>query len=188
VLTPYQITGMNAVGVAGMDLHGLMGYSVLARFKMEIDLARHRMLWTPQPADYVPPPIRSAGPEVASDAREDRLESLGDVMGILGPLVKLEMPGPPVPRGFLGIEFARVGGGDGPARVDVGNVLTESPAYRAGVRAGDAILSVDGRNVATGDDVERAVARLLPGQTVRLVVVRHGPTTREIRVTAGEGL
>ena len=187
VLTPYQITGMNAVGVAGMELHGLMGYSVLARFKIDIDPTRHRMRWTPQPPGFVPPPIRTSGPAAAAaDAREDRLESLGGLLGILGPLVKSQMPGPPTPRGWVGIEFQGWGGGDGP-HPTVDRVLGDSPAERAGVRAGDIVLTLDGHDVQTDRDVARATSQLLPGQAVRLTV-RRGPATREITVTSGEGL
>ncbi len=188
VLTPYQITGMNAVGAAGMDLHGLMGYSVLARFKMDIDLTRHRMLWTPQPADYVPPPLRTPGPAGAPDAREDRLESVGGLMKFFGPLIKSQMPGPPTPRGWIGIEFAQVGGGDGDGpRPTVDRVLGDSPAEKAGVKPGDAVLMVDGHPVRHESDVTRVTDQLTPGDSVRLTV-RRGPATREFKVTSGEGL
>ncbi|MEI7686064.1 MAG: aspartyl protease family protein, partial [Planctomycetota bacterium] len=47
VETPFQIEGMNAMGLPGMELHGLMGYTALAKHKIEIDLGRERMTWTP---------------------------------------------------------------------------------------------------------------------------------------------
>ena len=37
VETPFQIEGMNGMGLAGVELHGLMGYTVLAKFKMDFD-------------------------------------------------------------------------------------------------------------------------------------------------------
>ncbi len=52
-----------------------------------------------------------------------------------------------------------------------------SPAARAGVRAGDEILSIDGRD-ARGLDVDEAVRRMrgAPGTHVRVVIQRRGVT------------
>ena len=58
VETPFQITGMNGMGLAGVELHGLMGYTVLAKFKMEFDYTKKQMTWTPL-AFEPPPPRRS---------------------------------------------------------------------------------------------------------------------------------
>jgi len=53
VETPFQLEGMNALGLAGVELHGIIGYSLLARYKLEIDLTKDRMTWTK--LDFVPP-------------------------------------------------------------------------------------------------------------------------------------
>src|SRR5947209_13097496 len=45
VETPFQLKGMNAFGMAGEELHGMVGYTVLSHFKMEIDLTRPKMTW-----------------------------------------------------------------------------------------------------------------------------------------------
>ena len=193
VLTPYQITGMNAMGVAGMDLHGLMGYSVLARFKIELDMTRHIMMWTPQ-ADFVPAPLRhgSGGGDKGNgdeEAREAGLESMGGVLKVLGPLVKASMPGPPRPRGWVGVELAGLPGPTAPGAVhgvSVSKVLPDSPAERAGVRAGDVLTTVDGHPVASVAQAEADVAHLLAGQDVRLGVWRTGgTTTKAATVTVG---
>ena len=49
VETPFQIEGMNNMGLPGIELHGLMGYTVLAKYRIEMDLSRDRMRWTPLP-------------------------------------------------------------------------------------------------------------------------------------------
>src|SRR5207245_2497221 len=46
VETPFQLEGMNAMGMAGTELHGMMGYTVLAHYRMEIDLRKDKMTWT----------------------------------------------------------------------------------------------------------------------------------------------
>jgi two-component system, NtrC family, sensor kinase len=50
----------------------------------------------------------------------------------------------------------------------------DSPAGRAGVRLGDAVLSIDGRRIDTPDDVVKALHGASAGQTLNYVVVRHG--------------
>lgn len=183
VRTPYQITGMNAMGVAGMELHGMMGYSVLARFKIELDLTRNEMQWTPQ-QDFVPAPLQTGGdkggPDDADDVAEERLEMVGGAMRFLGPLVKASLPGPARPRGLIGLEFAA-------GTVAIDRVLGGSPAVRAGLMPGDQLLSIDGHAVRTAADAEAATAHALPDDKIRLVV-RRGPATRAVTVTAGEGL
>ena len=43
---PFQLEGMNGLGLAGVELHGIIGYNVLAHYRMEIDLTRDKMIWT----------------------------------------------------------------------------------------------------------------------------------------------
>ncbi len=58
VETPFQIEGMNGMGLAGVELHGLMGYTVLAKFKMDYDYTKLQMLWTPLKTEPLPPQMR----------------------------------------------------------------------------------------------------------------------------------
>ena len=58
VETPFQIEGMNAMGLPGIELHGLMGYTVLAKYKMEFDFTKRQMVWTPVKAEPLPPVLR----------------------------------------------------------------------------------------------------------------------------------
>ena len=50
---PFQLEGMNGLGLAGTELHGIIGYSVLARFRLEFDFTKDKMGWTP--LDFEPP-------------------------------------------------------------------------------------------------------------------------------------
>ena len=43
--TPFQLEGMNGMGLAGAEIHGLMGYNILAQYRITIDLAGDRMVW-----------------------------------------------------------------------------------------------------------------------------------------------
>src|SRR5258708_1393928 len=49
---PFQLTGMNALGLPGASIDGILGFSILARFRMEFDPTKDRMIWTR--LDYVP--------------------------------------------------------------------------------------------------------------------------------------
>ena len=82
-----------------------------------------------------------------------------------------------VERPFLGVTTARDG-----RRVT--EVVRGGPADDAGLRAGDRIVSVDGRRVRGQGDVAEAVQRRRPGDRVR-VVVRRGD--RHATVTARLG-
>jgi serine protease Do len=59
------------------------------------------------------------------------------------------------------------------------------PADRAGVRAGDVLLEVDGMPQRSPEQFARTVSRLSPGTDVNLVIMR-GRARRQITVTAGE--
>ena len=43
---PYQLVGMNALGLPGASIDGLLGFTALARFKIELDPTDDRMTWT----------------------------------------------------------------------------------------------------------------------------------------------
>jgi serine protease Do len=83
-----------------------------------------------------------------------------------------------VARGSIGIEFAaepdpalaRVYG----TGVTVANVTAGSPAEQAGLKIGDTITSVDGKEVKTGDDLVADIASRKPGSKAKLVYVRNG--------------
>ena len=38
---------MNGLGLAGVELHGMIGYNILARYRMDIDFTKDKMVWTP---------------------------------------------------------------------------------------------------------------------------------------------
>jgi serine protease Do len=50
----------------------------------------------------------------------------------------------------------------------------DSPAARAGVKAGDVIVKVNGRKVSDASDLGQAVARMEPGAESTMTVQRDG--------------
>jgi serine protease Do len=67
----------------------------------------------------------------------------------------------------------------------VANVEPGGPADRAGMQAGDVVLSVDGREVADSFDLPKVIGNLPPGKAVKLKVWRQG-AERDVTATLGE--
>jgi len=66
----------------------------------------------------------------------------------------------------------------------VADVTEGSPALSAGLKAGDTILKVDGKDIADARDLARKVAMIKPGDKVPVTIVRDGKTM-DIGVTIG---
>jgi S1-C subfamily serine protease len=84
-------------------------------------------------------------------------------------------PLPPRVRGVVGRERA----------VEVVEVMADSPASRAGLRAEDLIVAVDGAPVEGVDDLHRLMAGERIGRPCTLEIVREG-ATREVLLTPRE--
>jgi membrane-associated protease RseP (regulator of RpoE activity) len=175
---PFQLEGMNGMGLAGAELHGVIGYNILARYKMEIDFTKDKMVWTPIP-DFDPTPPKGMGGKGGAGG----MEIFGSVMKGLGALLGMKATPDVAPRGFLGIELEQ----KGDDTVLVKSVLEKSPAAKAGVKAGDRITKVKGRTVENIEDVERFIKKLKADESVALTVVRD-QETKEIKFKTGEGL
>jgi serine protease Do len=85
-----------------------------------------------------------------------------------------------VTRGSIGVEFAaqpvpaiaRVYGVQ--SGVTISNVVPGSPADSAGLKVGDTITSVDGKEVKNGDELVADIAARKPGSKAKLGFVRNG--------------
>lgn len=82
-----------------------------------------------------------------------------------------------VVRGWLGIE-ARDGRQGQQNAVIVTRVLLESPAYRAGLQAGDLLLAIGERRVGDAREAVDVIAAMRPGDTTELTMSRQGRVTR----------
>jgi serine protease Do len=94
-----------------------------------------------------------------------------------------------VSRGSIGVEFNAV---PNPAvqrvygvssGVTIANVTPNGPAAKAGLLTGDTIVSVNGKSVATGDELVAEISALKPGSVAKLGYVRNGkPSTAEVTI------
>jgi serine protease Do len=65
----------------------------------------------------------------------------------------------------------------------VADVTADSPALDAGIKTGDTILKVNGEDVSDPRDLARKVAKLEPGKTFPVEIIRNGkPMTLEVRI------
>jgi serine protease Do len=67
----------------------------------------------------------------------------------------------------------------------IASVTPDSPASRAGLKAGDVVTAVNGRTVETGSDLQVAVSEVAPGTRIQLDVDRNGKPEK-IDLTVGE--
>jgi serine protease Do len=97
-----------------------------------------------------------------------------------------------VNRGRIGVVIQGVSEGlansfglDKPRGALVSAVEPGSPADKAGLKAGDIILSVEGKSVEQSIELPRIVGETKPGAALHMKVWRQG-ATRDVQVTVGE--
>jgi PDZ domain/Aspartyl protease len=195
---PFQLVGMNALGLPGVSIDGILGFTILARFRLEIDPSRDQMVWTRlnhAPAD---PPIPHRG-ERGADQPPAELQ----VMNALGPLAKglaFLMGKQPEeerhPRGFLGLEWTENRDPkSGKLTVRVQRILKGSPAARVDLHTGDHLVRVCGQSIDSLKAAHKAMATIRDGDPVEMVIRRDSNSGKDsntieltLRITAGEGL
>src|SRR6476661_7989626 len=84
-------------------------------------------------------------------------------------------------RAYLGVSVGDTSGNG----VFVGSVKAGGPAAKAGIRAGDAIVSVDGQQISTTSVLSAVLAELKPGQRVPVVVKSQRGAKTTLQVTLG---
>ena len=178
---PFQMVGMNALGLPGASIDGILGFTALARFKIELDPTRDRMVWTRLDYDPKDPFVPRAALRGKQSGEMQAMNALGPVAKFAAMLVGKQQPDELLPRGFLGVELA-----DGADAPRINAVLADSPALAAGLKVGDLLTQVRGRDVATPLAAHALLAEVSVGDEVPLTVVRDGATLT-INVTAGEG-
>ena len=68
--------------------------------------------------------------------------------------------------------------------VIVTKVMKDSPAEKAGIKAGDIIIAVNGKKVEDPNDLQKYVMRTMPGKKITITVVRDGDR-KDIDVVVG---
>jgi hypothetical protein len=145
-------------------IDGIVGFPFFARFDMTLDYQAKTM--TLKPSGYKPPNVME-GMQKALEA------SLSGEPKVLAPAAQ------------WGIVAAKKKG-DEDAGVDVTAVRDGSPAAAAGVKAGDRMLTLDGRWTDTLVDLYTAAGYVKAGATAAVVVKRDGKeVTLKVKPAAG---
>jgi serine protease Do len=189
---PFQLVGMNALGLPGASIDGILGFTILARFRLEIDLTQDRMTWTRLAYEPRDPPVpkRAKGENPAQPLGVRAMSTLGSFAKGLALFVGKQPEDEHRGRGFLGLEWVeRIDSGHG--QVEVTRVLGGSPASSGGLQSGDRILKINRRAVEGIKGARAALSETKAGDTVA-VLVRRGSATGdrelELNLTVGEGL
>lgn len=100
--------------------------------------------------------------------------------------------GKTIQRGYLGVaiqdltkDISESLGVQANSGALIGDVTAGGPAERAGVQAGDIVVSVNGRPITNRNELSRATAATRPGEALALGVLRNG---RPLQLQARAGL
>lgn len=172
----FQLDGMNGMGLAGVELHGVVGYNVLAKYRIEYDFTADRLGFEEIPGFEPPGFVRINGGK-----GNGQLEMMGPLMKTLAALMGMKPNFDVAPRGFVGVEF------DDKDGVVVTKVLSGSPAEKAGVKTGDKLVEVKNVEIETSRSLSRALVKAGVGQRLRMTVKR-GQEDVELTIDLGRGL
>jgi serine protease DegQ len=170
----FQLDGMNGLGIAGVELHGVIGYNVLAKYRIQYDFTADKLVMEEIPG-FDPPPLVPLGGKAGGD-----LQAMGPLMKMLAALMGIKPNFETVPRGFIGL----LSEDDG---VTVKSVFAGSPAEKAGLKPGDVIVSVKDADVTDGKELAAALAKQGVGAKVALTVKR-GDKMESLKLELGRGL
>lgn len=163
VLDHPTVTAISAI-VGPID--GILGFTFFARYRLTIDYERKTLTF--EPSDYQPPDV------------------IGELMKRLLAAPQTRPTAPVVaPTALLGLR-AKKDAKDEAAGVIVDEVWLDGPAAAAGVKAGDRLLTLQGRWTDSVADLFIAASRLRPGTTVDATIDRQGKQlSLKIAVKAG---
>jgi membrane-associated protease RseP (regulator of RpoE activity) len=157
---------VGALASAVGPIEGIVGFTFFARYRMTIDYEKKEMTFTP--VAYDPP---------------DTMQAM--MKKLLAPRSEREKPAILAPGGLFGLKVDRAITDETPG-VTITEVLPETPAAAAGLKAGDVLASLDGRWTTSVADTYAAAAAVAPGQAVPVVVLRDGrERTLTVRPASG---
>ena len=178
----FQLKGMNAMGLAGAELHGVLGYTILAQFEIQYDFTKDKLAWK-HLKGFAPAEIKRLGDDkdMAKDSGQAGLEMIGNLMQTLGPLMGLKPNFETRQRGFLGVTLEVK-----EDKLFIRDVANGGPAAGAGLKAGDRIVAVNRRDTDTLSAARKAAAAVAEGETLRIAIER-GAEEKIVEVKLGRG-
>jgi membrane-associated protease RseP (regulator of RpoE activity) len=144
---------VEAISKAFGPIDGIVGFPFFARFKTTLDYQAKTMTFVP--SGFKPPDVLQSMQAALFAGGGEQVLSSG---------------------GQWGLTVSKKSG-DEDAGVTVTKVIPDSPAAAAGLKAGDRLLTVDGRWTDSVADTYLAAGHVKPGTTVPVVVKRDGKET-----------
>lgn len=86
-----------------------------------------------------------------------------------------------VRKAYIGVHYNSYDP-EGKEGVLIGNVITQSPAQKAGIKRGDRIISFNGKKIKKPNDLPKLVRQTKPGQKISLKVLR-GERALNLKIT-----
>ena len=173
----FQLEGMNGMGMAGVELHGVIGYNVLAQFRITYDFTADKLQWV-HLKDFEPPVVKPIGKGGSGGG----LDMMGGVMKMMAGLMGVKPNFDIAPTGFLGLEYDEKKDG-----LYVKAVLKDSPADKGGIAAGDKIESIRTASIDDASDLKKVLAKAKVGDSLKFTVLR-GKESKTLTVELGKGL
>jgi hypothetical protein len=157
---PYLLAMSKVFG----PVEGIIGFPFFARYKMTIDYEASKLTLVPNPG-FTPPDTSMEGMQKA--IMEAVLSSSNQAPKVISP------------AGQWGLVVQKKDS-DGDAGVTIKEVMADSPAAAAGLKAGDRMLTLDDRWTDTVVDAYLAASLAKPGTAVKVTLKRDG---KEMEVT-----
>ena len=135
-------------------IDGIVGFPFFARFATTVDYQKKELSLSPReykPGNYI----------------EDLTKSLSEASENAG---KAKVVGP---AGWWGYTLTKAKSDEEPG-VTVGEVYEGTPAAKAGLKAGDRVLTIDGRWTDSLGDAHVAVSLVKPGRNADVTLTRDG--------------
>ncbi len=174
---PFQLVGINKMNAAGIKYHGVMGYSVLAQYKIEYDFTQPHLKWTL--LDWkVPAPAMLGSVSAGASANMKAMIGLSSFATALMPK---KIDPTLVYRGLVGIELA-----DKDGKLVITKVLPNTPAALAGLKVDDQITSCNEKPVKTVTDLQKVLGNVGSEQEVSMDINREG-NEKTIKLTTARG-
>ncbi len=174
---PFQLVGINKMNAAGIKYHGVMGYSVLAQYKIEYDFTQPHLKWTL--LDWkVPAPAMLGSVSAGASANMKAMIGLSSFATALMPK---KIDPTLVYRGLVGIELA-----DKDGKLVITKVLPNTPAALAGLKVDDQITSCNEKPVKTVTDLQKVLGNVGSEQEVSVDINRDG-NAKTIKLTTARG-
>ena len=151
----------------GEGIDGIVGFPFFAQFKMTVDYSAKELTFVPN--GYK-----------ATDIMQDLIQTVMNAMS--------SKPEPKVaaPAALWGLQLAKAAKDESDG-VDVKTVMSGGAAAAAGIKAGDRLLTIDGRWTDSIPDAYVAASFVKPGKPVVVVLKRDGKEVK-VKVTPKTGL